>query len=547
MIKDVHGDGLFTRIEDRADNEYRKYLCPYDGDTIKVHRDVFYGYCPTCQLTYVDYVPKKHQEEFHRSNAEIKLNLGGYGSGKTTMSCAEIAEHILTVDNGRTMLVANTIEQARRTVIAELKKFIDLDRTGKFIESHTKSPLEWKLTNGHEIFVMASDSDEKLRSLNVTAFYMEEASGIDVSIYLQLKARLRNPAGLVFNENGEQVGSRLLGIICSNPEDGWLVDDVLKYCNKIFLTPSVPRTAIKTLQRDKTENFEAFLSSTRDNLDSLPRSFIQTLAKGRSKQWVAKYIDCDIATREGLVYPGWIDAVLDHEIPFGDHWKRVVGYDSGFQDPTAIIFGAVDPRNGVIHLYKEYYETGLILSSHAKFLNEELRGKELLQPIKTSPELFSRTVRSARTNAEYLQSMVDHTIEPATNKIDYGINKLRDYLNTGKIKIYPSLVNLASEFRGYTYLEGKEKPVDLNNHLMDALRYMVADFPENPHEFNEAYINSHSIKSLSMGRDYDMIDSEEASSMRGEAVFGFADRFRSEATVKHEGGYFYDESKFWDR
>lgn len=60
---------------DEAEN--RQYLCPFCGDTLTVRKDVFYGRCPACKATVVDYKPLPHQKDFHKSNTLYRLLIGG--------------------------------------------------------------------------------------------------------------------------------------------------------------------------------------------------------------------------------------------------------------------------------------------------------------------------------------------------------------------------------------------------------------------------------------------------------------------------------------
>lgn len=133
------------------------------------------------------------------------------------MDAAEIATHALGVSNGRTLITAQSLQQVKEAVLPELEKFIP----PWFITRQTKTPLpKYTLTNGHEIIVYASNDEEKLRSLNLTAFWIVEASGVDYDIFIQLTARLRNAAAIVKNREGVEIEHNFMGIVESNPEDG---------------------------------------------------------------------------------------------------------------------------------------------------------------------------------------------------------------------------------------------------------------------------------------------------------------------------------------
>ena len=53
--------------------EGREYQCPFCGDKVIVNKDVFYGRCPACHATIIDYKPLPHQIDFHKSSAIYRL------------------------------------------------------------------------------------------------------------------------------------------------------------------------------------------------------------------------------------------------------------------------------------------------------------------------------------------------------------------------------------------------------------------------------------------------------------------------------------------
>ena len=188
------------------------------GGIIKVHESVFYGRCDTCLCTLISYKPAPHQVNFHKSKAKYRLNIGGYGSGKTTMDAAEVAVHALSIANGRTLITAQSLQQVKEAVLPELEKFLP---PWFFSKPPVKTPLpKYTLKNGHEIIIYPSDNEEKIRSLNLTAFWIIEASGVPFSIFTQLQTRLRNSAAIVKDSMGREIEHNFMGLVESNPEEG---------------------------------------------------------------------------------------------------------------------------------------------------------------------------------------------------------------------------------------------------------------------------------------------------------------------------------------
>lgn len=476
--------------------ENRLYICPFCGDTIIVNKDVFYGRCPTCRASIVDYKPLPHQKEFHKSSALYRLLMGGYGTGKTTMCCAEVAQHAMSVPRGRTLITAPKLQQVVDAILPELDKFIP----PWFVSERKKSPTpRYLLKNGHEIVVYASNDEEKLRSLNLTMFYIEEASAIDLTIFHQLQARLRNGAAITKDRYGCIISDKLCGVISSNPEQGWLVEDFLLYASKISASPSVDISSYTKLQKKPEPAYEAFLSSSRDN-SYLQAGWISNLCAGKSRFWIRKYIDCSLEIRQGAVYPEFANHIIDDfPIPMG--WKRIIGFDKGYRDETAMLIGAISPIDNRIYIYAEYYEARQPISYHAMNIKEMVKGLPMYNNIQADPSVLNHSDHDGRSYQDYFQKLSGLYLEPANNSIAMGIDKVRDYMYCDKIKFFKSLMNLKDEAFNYVYpdreLNLKEEiPVDKKNHLMDTLRYMIMPLPQNPFDMagiSSAYVSPNDI------------------------------------------------------
>ena len=68
-------------------------------------------------------------------------------------------------------------------------------------------------------------------------------------------------------------------------------------------------------------------------------------------------------------------------------------------------------------------------------------------------------------------------ISNATNDILPGILKVYQMLEAGQLKIFSTLENLLMEYRVYQRDE-KGQVVKKRDHLMDAMRYVIASFDE---------------------------------------------------------------------
>lgn len=64
---------------------------------------------------------------------------------------------------------------------------------------------------------------------------------------------------------------------------------------------------------------------------------------------------------------------------------------------------------------------------------------------------------------------------PANNEVEGGINNVWNHLSVGKIKVFRTLTNFQKEYMLYRR-DDKGKIIKEEDHLMDALRYLINNF-----------------------------------------------------------------------
>lgn len=175
--------------------------------------------------------------------------------------------------------------------------------------------------------------------------------------------------------------------------------------------------------------------------------------------------DGEWGVAEGLVFDNF--QVLDFDIP--STIKRIGetthGMDYGFtNDPTTEISSAVDLVNKEIYIYDEHYEKGMLTDEIYRMLER----KGLLKASITADNSEPRTTEELRMKG--VRRL--HKAIKKADSIMHGIQFLQGF----KIFIHPTCVNTVEEFNTYTFIQDKEgkwlnKPIDANNHLIDALRY----------------------------------------------------------------------------
>lgn len=357
------------------------------------------------------------------------------------------------------------------------------------IESYNKSDEIIKLINGFTIFCLPTDNEEKIRSMTVGLAHLEEVSNIKKSIYTQVLSRMRD--GNVKNK---------AVIVCSNPSNTWIRDEFVENENR--KDPNHP-------QHNRYNRFmKTFIWKTALNT-FLPKNFIEMNTMGRPDWYKKKYFEGDFSYNSGQVYPMIGETFIDpYKVDpektdrFGipKDWERVVGMDFGIRNETALVFGAINPKQGELIIYNEYYVRETTLPQHAKaikpLIDEIPSGLLRFMVIDPATKSRANDVINGRSVQSHLQEYGLY-FSDGNNNLEYGLAKVNSYIELKKLKIYKTCTNLVSEAIGYVYPEvdmdnaeenADEKPIKARDHLLDSLRYMIARLPDDPEMLkNKAY------------------------------------------------------------
>jgi PBSX family phage terminase large subunit len=177
---------------------------------------------------------------------------------------------------------------------------------------------------------------------------------------------------------------------------------------------------------------------------------------------------------QGLVYDAFDENInkIDHfEYPSGTVIHA--GVDWGHNDPFVILVWAITPDGHRIQI-SEFYKTGMSIS-------------EMVDTALSKMSIFNITrFWCDRSQPGMIKEFQNRGIPAvgADNDIDRGISLMYELIKTEKYKILTSSSpNTIDEFESYHWPEPvdlkpdqdqkKEKPVDQNNHCMDAARYIA--------------------------------------------------------------------------
>lgn len=168
----------------------------------------------------------------------------------------------------------------------------------------------------------------------------------------------------------------------------------------------------------------------------------------------------------GVIYPVPEEAVTCDwfEIPY--YWPKAYALDVGW-NKTAAIWGAWDRASQTVYIWSEYYASHQPPAVHAASINR--RGDWMRGAIDPASAGSSQK-DGTRLIDEYRNLGLN--LAAADNSVEAGIFGVYHMLTTGSIKIFKTCRNTLAELRIYRRDESG-KVVKSNDHLMDALRYLV--------------------------------------------------------------------------
>ncbi len=234
--------------------------------------------------------------------------------------------------------------------------------------------------------------------------------------------------------------------------------------------------------------------------DGLTRKFIPArlqdnpyLAKdGRYEQMLAslpptqrqQLLDGNWDVAEGAAFTEFspfTHVIPPFEIPVG--WERTKGIDYGYASESACIWGAVDPNDGTLIIYRELYRKGLLGTELASMITEMEYEDPFSVPGVLDTACWSRTGTTGPTVGETLQR-AGHKLRRADKNRIQGKIQIHEYLKVKqsgrpRIQIFNTCPNLIRELQSIPLDKSKPEDVDTHasDHAYDALRYLIMARP----------------------------------------------------------------------
>ena len=357
---------------------------------------------------------------------------GGAGSGKSVFIAQKILFKALN-DKRKVLIVRKTLNSQKdscwRLILEQLSQWQIRSLCKVRITDFTI-----ELPNGSTLLFKGLDDSERIKSIvGITDIWIEEATELIEEDFDQLDLRLRARA------------SDLQMFVSFNP-----ISKVNYVYRKWFAQdPGEDTLVVKTTYKDNRFLPEEYIKSLEKQIHTNP-TYYKIYALG------------EFCSLDKLVYNNW--RVEAFEPP--KDGKLIVGLDFGFtNDPTAIVASIV--KGDDIFIFKEFTGTGKTNQQIAEIITSMGFAKSTIIADSAEPKSVAEIKRCG------IQRIKEST--KGKDSIIHGIQRLQGY----NLIVHPSCENIIMELENYSWIKDKatgeytNKPIDMFNHSLDALRYSL--------------------------------------------------------------------------
>lgn len=382
------------------------------------------------------------QRQYRREAVKTwNIKIGATRSGKTYGDYFLIPKRLLDVRGrpGLRLLMGNTKGTLQRNLIEPLQAIWGPQLVTSIRSDNTATLF------GEHVHCLGADNIkhvDRLRGSSVAYCYGDEVVTWAEEVFAMLQSRLDKEYSLFDGACNPEGPGHWFKKKLDKAGPDWYVQHYTIYDN-----PFLPEPVLRRMEAD----------------------YAGTVYWGR-------YILGEWTQAEGLIYPMYPDALVK---PFDGPWEEwTMSIDYGTQNAFAAILWA--KHRGAWYAVKEHRysgrDTGVQktdddyvrdMERFAEAVPEEKR-RGLLTIIDPSAASFIAAMRRSRTGFR---------IRPADNAVEDGIRETAACMQRGVIRIFDTLTETRRELEGYVWdakaSTDRDKPVKVNDHLMDAARYFV--------------------------------------------------------------------------
>ena len=362
---------------------------------------------------------KKTQQAFSNGK-KVVIHRGGTGSGKTYDVMLFLFSEAMTQKN----LIITVVSESRPHLeIGAIRILSSICKTVNLWQKETWniSKSVWTAPTGSIIEFFSADRIDKALGARRDWLYGNEINSLNKDVWDELARRSENIIG-DFNPTAQF----------------WLEDWVNNY-----------------------DNTQVITSNYLDN-PFLPETERARIAKraSRDKNFKRIHIDCEYGITEGIIFTNWFQV---EAMPEGD---CMYGLDFGFSNHPSALVRTIE-TDDAFYVDELIYQSGMLNSDIAKRFESLGIRKNYDEIIADSAE--PKSIQELHNAGYNIKGAVK-----GADSIRSGIDRLK----SKPIYVTKRSTNLIKELRAYGWVTDKNgnptnKPIDDNNHAIDALRYSL--------------------------------------------------------------------------
>lgn len=422
------------------------------------------------EITFAESVKKilPHQRAFIGAGERSVALVGGQGNGKSVALCLSAILHALSEPRGFSLVGRLNMPAL---INSTMKTFLELCKPEWGEWKPSEKRFIWN--NGHEtVFWHLDTSDPRvsghIKSMNLSAAFIDEASEVSEEIYFLIEGRVRRKG----------VTRRKVALTSNPAGHDWLW--------RHFFDPERKPALLK--------NNLGITASTFANIH-LDQSVIDHWLATYPADWADRYIHGNFSDFSDLVFKdfnerthSW-DASKSWQCFDGSglpplNWKTGVGIDIGSDtehDPWAITFFAISPQ-GLLFVFDEIYGRGLLIADIASQFHEKIRGRP-------TPD-----IAYDYSNRQCALELAEYNIngQPAIKEVQPGLFKVAQYMHTDprlanpftgmegspRVFIAKHCRATINDLTAYKYAKDRSgnptgEPAHDHSHAPDSLRYFI--------------------------------------------------------------------------
>ena len=353
--------------------------------------------------------PNEKQKLFFESDARYTAYGGARGGGKSWAMRMKMVLLALNYPAINILLLRRTLGELRENHILPLQKLL-CD-----IAEYRESQKEFRFKNGSRIKLGYCDGESDVLQYQGQSY---EVIGLEEATHFTyFQFQCLTECNRVSGSMKTHFAPRMF--FTANP--GGVGHDWFK---RLFVDRQYRGN-------EKAKNYAFIRSLVFDNgyiMENNPEYVEALMALPEKRRAAMLYGDWD--SFEGAFFPEFCkDVHVCRPFPIPAHWQKFRGLDYGL-DMTACLWIAVSPE-GRLFVYRELYESGLLLSEAAKEIRRLTPSAESIRYTVASPDLWNRRQESGKSGAEVMSAAGLTGLKKAQNERINGWRVVREYLKDG--------------------------------------------------------------------------------------------------------------------